>query len=123
MMLRRASLAKRIFLPTLGLFVFSIAAVLTVQHKLYVNSFEKTLTAVQGGTLDMNRAAAEGLMHSVRLATERMLQTGEQTGSLDATMERVAEHYETAATTSIHHMAVMALPLGVIGEYWPLVIP
>ncbi len=77
MMLRRASLAKRIFLPTLGLFVFSIAAVLTVQHKLYVNSFEKTLTAVQGGTLDMNRAAAEGLMHSVRLATERMLQTGE----------------------------------------------
>ena len=46
--------------------------------------------------------------------TLRMLQTGEQTGSLDATMERVAEHYETAATTSIHHMAVMALPLGVI---------
>jgi hypothetical protein len=77
MMLRRASLAKRIFLPTLGLFVLSIAAVLTVQHKLYVNSFEKMLTAVQDGSLDMNRAAAKGLMHSVRLATERMLQTGE----------------------------------------------
>ncbi len=44
----------------------------------------------------------------------RMLQTGEQTGEIDATMERVADHFETAATTSIHRMAVMALPIGVI---------
>ena len=44
----------------------------------------------------------------------RMLQTGEQTGEIDATMARVAEHFETAAETSIHRMAVMALPIGVI---------
>ncbi len=44
----------------------------------------------------------------------RMLRTGEQTGELDKTMERVAEHFEASAETSIHRMAVMALPLGVI---------
>ncbi len=43
-----------------------------------------------------------------------MLRTGEQTGELDVTMERVAEHFEVAAETSIHRMAVMALPIGVI---------
>ena len=43
-----------------------------------------------------------------------MLRTGEQTGELDATMERVADHFEVAAETSIHRMAVMALPIGVI---------
>ncbi len=44
----------------------------------------------------------------------RMLRTGEQTGELDATMERVADHFEVAAETSIHRMAIMALPIGVI---------
>ena len=43
-----------------------------------------------------------------------MLRTGEQTGELDATMDRVAEHFEIAAETSIHRMAIMALPIGVI---------
>ncbi len=43
-----------------------------------------------------------------------MLQTGEQTGELDATMECLADHFEQAAATSIHRMAIMALPIGVI---------
>jgi len=43
-----------------------------------------------------------------------MLRTGEQTGEIDATMERVADHFEEAAETSIHRMAIMALPIGVI---------
>ncbi len=44
----------------------------------------------------------------------RMLRTGEQTGEIDATMQRVADHFEEAAATSIHRMAIMALPIGVI---------
>lgn len=43
-----------------------------------------------------------------------MLQTGEQTGNIDETMERVAEHFEIASESSIHRMATLALPLGVI---------
>ncbi len=45
---------------------------------------------------------------------KRMLLTGEQTGELDMTMNRVAEHFETATATSIHRLAVLSLPLGVI---------
>lgn len=44
----------------------------------------------------------------------RMLQTGEQTGNIDETMQRVAEHFEIACESSIHRMAVLALPIGVI---------
>jgi len=44
----------------------------------------------------------------------QMLQTGEQTGNIDETMERVAEHFEIASESSIHRMATVALPLGVI---------
>ncbi len=44
----------------------------------------------------------------------RMLQTGEQTGNIEETMERVAEHFELACESSIHRMAVLALPIGVI---------
>ena len=44
----------------------------------------------------------------------RMLQTGEQTGNIEDTMERVAEHFEIASESSIRRMAVMALPIGVI---------
>ncbi len=44
----------------------------------------------------------------------RMLQTGEQTGNIEETMERVAEHFEIACESSIRRMAVLALPIGVI---------
>ena len=35
-----------------------------------------------------------------------MLATGEQTGSLDMTMDKVADYYEAESVTRLHQMAV-----------------
>jgi len=37
----------------------------------------------------------------------RMLKTGEQTGNIDDMMQRVAEHFEEAATSSMRRTAVL----------------
>ena len=77
MILRNASLAKRVFLPTLALFAVSMAALFVLQYVLYVRSFETTLSNIQDSSLTVKREAALGLVQSFKLATERMLQTNE----------------------------------------------
>ncbi|MBN2447576.1 MAG: hypothetical protein JXO22_12660, partial [Phycisphaerae bacterium] len=77
MMLRNASLAKRIFIPTLGLFIVSMVVLFGVQYELYVRSFETTLANIQDSSLAVKRDAALGMMQGVRVSAERMLQTGE----------------------------------------------
>ncbi len=44
----------------------------------------------------------------------RMLQTGEKTGDIDATMEKVAEHFEAQSRTSIQRMAILIVPIAVV---------
>lgn len=78
MILRNASLAKRIFLPTLALFAVSMAALFVLQYVLYVSSFEKTLANIQDSSVTVKREAAVGMVHSFKAATERMLQTNER---------------------------------------------
>ena len=77
MILQNASLAKRVFLPTLGLFVLSMVALCAIQHTLYVRGFEHTLAQIQDSSLSVKRDAAEGMLQGVRVAVERLLQTGE----------------------------------------------
>jgi methyl-accepting chemotaxis protein len=77
MMLRRASLAKRFFLPTLALFAVFMGGLLTVQHLRYVRGFEKTLKNIEDSSLSVKRESALSMLQGVRIATERMLQTGE----------------------------------------------
>ncbi len=77
MSLRNASLGRRVFVPTLGLFTVFMAALFTVQHLLYVRGFERTLGRVQDSSLAVKRDGAQGLLQGIRVASERLLQTGE----------------------------------------------
>jgi methyl-accepting chemotaxis protein len=77
MILRNASLAKRVFLLTLGLFTVAMAALCAVQHLRYVSGFEATLSRIQDSSLAVKRDAAQGVTRGMCVATERMLQTGE----------------------------------------------
>ena len=77
MILRNASLAKRVFLPTLGLFAVFMAVLILTQHQLGVRSFETTLSAIQDSTLALKRDSARDLMSEIKTATERSLQRGE----------------------------------------------
>jgi len=43
-----------------------------------------------------------------------MLRTGEQTGNIDAMMNRVAEHFEEASSSSIRRMSTLIVPLATI---------
>ncbi|MBP7747101.1 MAG: methyl-accepting chemotaxis protein [Phycisphaerae bacterium] len=79
MMFRKASLGKRIFLPTLVLFGVFMAVLFTIQHRLYVRSFENTLSGVEDSSLSVKRDGAQGLVQGEVAATQRMLQTGEYT--------------------------------------------
>lgn len=76
-MLRNASLARRFFLPTLGLFIFSMGGLFGVVHWLYVSSFNTTLESIHHATTNLKRQAAEDLLREVTLATESSLQRGE----------------------------------------------
>ena len=78
MILRNASLGRRIFLPTLGLFAVFMAGLFVVQYGLYVRSFEAALNRIESSSLTVQREAARGLTESVKVATERMLQTNER---------------------------------------------
>ena len=51
------------------------------------------------------------LMDSLAL---RMLRTGEQTGEIDAMMQRVAEHFEESSRSSIQRMSTLILPIAVV---------
>jgi ABC-type transporter Mla subunit MlaD len=77
MKLRNASLAKRIFVPTVLLFAVSMTALLGFQHQLYTRSFEATLAKIQDSSLAVKRDGAQGMMQGIKAATERLLQTGE----------------------------------------------
>lgn len=44
----------------------------------------------------------------------RMLQTGEETGDIDATMEKVASYFEAQSKTSIHRLSILIIPFAVI---------
>ncbi len=77
MILRNTSLGKRVFLPTLGLFTVAMAALVAIQHTLYVRGFETTLGRVEDSSLAVKREGAQGLLQGVRVSTERLLQTGE----------------------------------------------
>jgi type IV pilus assembly protein PilC len=46
--------------------------------------------------------------------TLRMLQTGEQTGNIDLMMQRVAEHYEEAAISTVRRAATLTVPLATV---------
>jgi type IV pilus assembly protein PilC len=46
--------------------------------------------------------------------TLRMLQTGEQTGNVDIMMQRVAEHYEEAALSTVRRAAALTVPIATI---------
>ena len=43
-----------------------------------------------------------------------MLRTGEQTGGLDVTMNKVAQYFEAEANTSLRKLTVMIVPLCVV---------
>ncbi len=77
MNLRNASLGKRIFVPTLALFAVFMGALFAVQHTLYVRGFERTLGRVQDSSLAVKRDGAQGILQGIRVASERLLQTGE----------------------------------------------
>ncbi|HVP13504.1 MAG TPA: methyl-accepting chemotaxis protein [Phycisphaerae bacterium] len=77
MILRNASLAKRVFLLTLGLFAVAMAGLCTIQHLRYVSGFEQTLSRIQDSSLAVKRDAAQGTTQSIYMASERLLQTGE----------------------------------------------
>ena len=77
MILRNTSLARRVFVPTLCLFVISIGALFAIQHKLDVRGFEDTLAAVEDATLTLKREAARDLLTEIKVATERSLQRNE----------------------------------------------
>jgi len=78
MILRNASLSRRMFLPTLGLFAVFMTGLFVVQYVLYVRSFEGALNRIGNSSLTVQREAARGLTESVKVATERMLQTNER---------------------------------------------
>ena len=88
----------------------SLAAAVT-GNAILERRFQNAVPLVQQG---YRLADALGKAPGIDDMAMRMLRTGEQTGELDKTMERVAEHFEAAAETSIHRMAIMALPIGVI---------
>lgn len=44
----------------------------------------------------------------------RMLRTGEQTGDLDVTLEKVADYFEAQSRTSIHRLALLIVPLATV---------
>ena len=44
----------------------------------------------------------------------RMLATGEQTGDIDTSLEKVAEYFEAQSRTSIHRMALLIVPLATV---------
>ena len=46
--------------------------------------------------------------------TLRMLQTGEQTGNIDVMMQRVAEHYEEAALSTVRRAGQLTVPIAVV---------
>jgi len=77
MILQKASLATRVFVPIVGLFAVSLGALFLIQYNLYVRGFERTLGSIEDASLVVKREAANGLLESVKVATERMLQTGE----------------------------------------------
>jgi methyl-accepting chemotaxis protein len=77
MILRNASLAKRVFVLTLSLFVVAMAGLCIVQHLRYVSGFEQTLSRIQDSSLAVKRDAAQGSTRGICVAVERMLQTGE----------------------------------------------
>ncbi len=88
----------------------SLAAAVT-GNAILERRFQNAVPLVQKG---YKLSDALGKAPDIDDMAVRMLRTGEQTGELDETMDRVAEHFEVAAETSIHRMAVMALPIGVI---------
>ncbi|MBN1514610.1 MAG: hypothetical protein JXB13_21515 [Phycisphaerae bacterium] len=61
MMLQKASLARRMYVPTIGLFVLFMAVLLGVQHQLSVHGFETTLEKIEGSSLEVEREAAKGM--------------------------------------------------------------
>ena len=61
MIFRNASLGKRVYLPTMGLFAISMCALFTVQHMLYVRTFETTLLGASGVVADAE--ARRGARH------------------------------------------------------------
>ncbi len=44
----------------------------------------------------------------------RMLQTGEETGDIDMTLEKVADYFEEQSKTSLHRMSLLIVPLGIV---------
>ncbi len=44
----------------------------------------------------------------------RMLQTGEKTGDIDATLEKVADYFEAQSQTSIRRMSLLIVPIMVV---------
>ena len=44
----------------------------------------------------------------------RMLQTGEKTGDIDATLEKVADYFEAQSRTSIRRMSLLIVPIAVV---------
>ncbi len=73
----KMSLAKRVSIPTLALSVAAIGALFSLQHVLYVRSFDDTMRGIQDASLSVKREAVLGVTRSICAATERMLQTNE----------------------------------------------
>jgi methyl-accepting chemotaxis protein len=75
--LNHHSLAFRIGVSILGVFVFVTLVLTVIQQYLYQNNFESVLAKVHHSVLDLKRQDAMDLLSEVKLSTEGSLQRGE----------------------------------------------
>ncbi len=78
-------------------------------------ALEATLTSaiphVQKGVLLSEALTKSGYIPDLPL---RMLQTGEKTGDIDATMEKVADYFEAQSQTSIRRLSLLIVPIATV---------
>jgi len=115
-MLKEASLARRMYVPTIGLFVVSMAVLLGIQHTLYVRGFEDTLGRIEGSSLDVQRESSKGMAQGIWAATDRWLQTGEHTQFVDfAHRQREQSSIGVIAFVGLSGTAELASPVQHVG--------
>ncbi len=116
MMLQKASLARRMYVPTIALFITFMAVLLGIQHVSYVRGFETTLGKIEDSSLEVEREASKGMTQGIWAATDRWLQTGENTQFVDfANRQREQSDIGAIAFVGLSKTAELASPADRVG--------
>ncbi|MFP3902651.1 MAG: type II secretion system F family protein [Armatimonadota bacterium] len=83
----------------------------TAGNRVIAQQLERAVPVIHKGKPLSEALVKQGHVPDLPL---RMLQSGEKTGEIDATMEKVANYFEARAETSIRKLSMLIMPISVV---------